>query len=166
MRLVLLVALTAAVAFSQSPPYLDTQGGRGGYPLATERVNEARLYDFYSRQADYYMANPEALTEVLPAYPGLDGGTHGHWGKHNQNQHNDGRSNAIEFGEMVTQFFRADKLNVLKGICLRLGAEREMSVCFDPQTLQYRAPWTGGLYESPGFVRPGFQSAVFDLMAC
>ena len=31
------------------------------------------------------MANPEKIPEILPAFPGLDAGLHGHWGKYNQN---------------------------------------------------------------------------------
>ncbi len=43
-------------------------------------------------------------------------------------------------GEVVTQVFRHGKeLSVLKGIYLRLGEKRELSACFDLQTLSYRA---------------------------
>jgi azurin len=140
-----LFALVAVTAFAQKQaPYFDSASGRDGYRLASEKVNEARLYDFYSRQADYYLANPDKIPDIIPAYPGLDGGKHGHWGKHNQNRHEDGRWNDIELGEMVTQVFRASGLTVLKGICLRLGDSRELSACFDPETLQYRALWKDG----------------------
>jgi azurin len=142
--LLLLLAFVAVSSSAQDPPYLNVAGGRAPYALASETVNEARLYDFYARQADYYLGNPDKIPAILPAHPGLDGGKHGHWGKHNQNRHEDGRWNEIEFGEMVTQVFRAKDLNVLKGICLRLGDSRELSACFDPQTLQYRALWSGG----------------------
>ncbi len=125
-------------------PYAELSGGRGGYRLATETVNEARLYDFYQRQADFYMQHPDKMPAILPAYPGLDGGQHGHWGKHNQNNHKDGRWNAIEMGEVVTQVFRTKDLTVLKGICVRLGDDRELSVCFDPLSLTYRAVWEDG----------------------
>jgi hypothetical protein len=125
-------------------PYADTKGGRASYQLSDETPNEARLYDFYQRQADYYMAHPEKMPDILPAFPGLDGGAHGHWGKHNQNNHGDGRWNDIEFGEVVTQVFRSDKLVVLKGICLQLGEQRELSACFDPESLTYRSVWQDG----------------------
>ena len=47
------------VAKAEQHPYVDAAGGREGYQLAGEKVNEARVYDFYQRQADYYMAKGE-----------------------------------------------------------------------------------------------------------
>lgn len=132
-------------------PYADPQGGRDRYLLSKERVNEARLYDFYQRQADYYLSSSRELPDILPAYPGLDAGLHGHWGKHNQNNHKDARWNDAEMGEMITQVFRAKDLTVLKGICLRLGEQRELSACFDPETLSYRVLWENGFVSFDGF---------------
>ena len=132
-------------------PYADTNGGRENYRLSGEKVNEARLYDFYQRQADYYMSSSDPVPAILPAYPGLDGGKHGHWGKHNQNNHNDARWNQAEMGEMITQVFRSGKMSVLKGICLRLGENREVSACFDPMALTYRAIWEKGFVKFDGF---------------
>ncbi|MEM1294439.1 MAG: DUF6797 domain-containing protein [Verrucomicrobiota bacterium] len=133
-------------------PFADPAGGRGAYRLSDETVNEARLYDFYQRQADFYLSNSPEMPAILPAYPGLDSGLHGHWGKHNQNNHVDDRWNDAEMGEVVTQVFRHGKeLSVLKGICLRLGEERELSACFDPESLSYRAIWEGGFIRFEGF---------------
>ncbi|MEJ6561138.1 MAG: hypothetical protein QNL77_00395, partial [Akkermansiaceae bacterium] len=132
-------------------PYADPKGGRENYELASKKVNEARLYDFYQRQADHYMASSEDLPETIPSYPGLDAGLHGHWGKHNQNNHSDTRWNDIEMGEHLTHVTRHDKLVVLKGINLRLGANRELSACFDPLTLSYRSVWEGGFVDFAGF---------------
>ncbi|MEN8774804.1 MAG: plastocyanin/azurin family copper-binding protein [Akkermansiaceae bacterium] len=132
-------------------PYADVSGGRENWKTSGEKVNEARLYDFYQRQADYYMANPEKVPEVIPAHPGLDGGNYGHWGKHNQNNYSDERWNDAEMGEVVTQVFRAKDLVVLKGICVRLGEECELSTCFDPMALNYRALWSKGFLKFNGF---------------
>lgn len=135
---------TSTVAHPEHHPYVDPAGGRERYTLAKERVNEARVYDFYQRQADYYMAKaPSEVPDLLPAYPGLDAGLHGHWGKHNQNQHEDGRWNAMDPGSLITQVFRSGKeLTVLKGLSVRLS--EDLAVCFDPQSLRYRAVWEGG----------------------
>lgn len=132
------------LATASQHPYANSELGRESYQLSTETVNEARLYEFYQRQADYYMEHPEQIPDILPAYPGLDAGQHGHWGKHNQNNYGDGRWNDMEMGEAVTQVFRAEDLVVLKGISLRLGDQRELSACFDPMSLTYRAVWEGG----------------------
>ncbi|MDB4657748.1 plastocyanin/azurin family copper-binding protein [Verrucomicrobiales bacterium] len=138
---------------AEIPPYADTSGGRENYKLSDETPNEFRLYDFYQRQADYYLSSQEVIPKIIPGYPGLDGGKHGHWGKHNQNNHNDTRWNDAEMGEVVTQVLRSksDNLTVLKGICVRLGNKRELSTVFDPMTLSYRAVWEGGFLSFDGF---------------
>lgn len=154
--LLLLVALIVP-AFAQNVakpgihPYADTKGGRERWQHSGATVNEARLYDFYQRQADFYMANPDKIPAVIPAHPGLDGGKHGHWGKHNQNNHSDTRWNDAEMGEVITQVFRGKDLVVLKGICVRLGDQRELSACFDPMSLNYRAVWSKGFVKFEGF---------------
>jgi uncharacterized cupredoxin-like copper-binding protein len=133
------------IATAGKYPYSDPQKGRTGYSLADEIVNEARVYDFYQRQADYYMANPDKIPAVIPAFPGLDGGLHGHWGKHNQNGHNDGRWNDGDTGEHFAHVIKGPKgFNVEKGVCVKLGDGHLLSTCFDPQTLSYRAVWSEG----------------------
>ena len=146
-----LILAAKNVAKPDEHPYADPAKGREGYELANEKVNEARLYNFYQRQADYYMANPDKLPEILPAYPGLDAGKHGHWGKHSQNSYKDGRWNDIELGEHQTLVFKPDGVSILKGICVRLGENREMSACFDPMTLTYRALWQDGFLQFDPF---------------
>ncbi len=141
------------IAHPDTYPYADANGGREGYALSSAPVNEARLYDFYQRQADYYMATgASGVPSILPAYPGLDGGSHGHWGKHNQNNYSDARWNDADMGEVITQVLRHGKeMTVLKGICLRLGENQELSACFDPLTLSYRSIWEGGFVRFDGF---------------
>lgn len=161
-KTLLLIVLVAALGSANAQnknlanpelhPFADPAGGRDAYQLSGETVNEARLYDFYQRQADFYLSNSPEMPAVLPAYPGLDSGLHGHWGKHNQNNHVDERWNEAEMGEVVTQVFRHGKeLSVLKGICLRLGESRELSACFDPQSLSYRAIWEDCFIKFDGF---------------
>ena len=135
---------TLNLATAGKYPYSNPSSGRESYKLAGETVNEARVYDFYQRQADYYMANPDKIPAVIPAFPGLDGGLHGHWGKHNQNGHNDGRWNDGDTGEHFAHVIKGPKdFNVEKGVCVKLGDGHIMSACFDPQTLSYRAVWQG-----------------------
>ena len=125
-------------------PYVVPAGGRANHEYTNEKVNEARVYDFYQRQADYYMANPDKVPEILPAYPGLDAGLHGHWGKYNQNNHNDGRWNRGEAGEHFAHVVKAKGLNIEKGICVKLGSGHTLSTCFDPLSLSYRTVWQDG----------------------
>ena len=135
------------VASPENYSYADLKGGREGYALADEKVNEARLYDFYSRQASYYMAKPKSdWPKVLPAYPGLDGNKHGHWGKYNQNQHNDGRWNEMDTGGLLGARTFVGKSVINKGVNVRMG---EYTACFDPQTLQFACVWKGWLQFNP-----------------
>ncbi len=127
-------------------PYADPNGGRDAYRLSDAAVNEARLYDFYARQADYHMAAGD-LPRVLPAHPGLDAGQHGHWGKHNQNSHEDGRWNDQDSGPMVGARLHEGDTVVHKAINVKLGNDEAVSACFDPWTLTYRYVWTGGFVE-------------------
>ena len=142
-----MVATPLNLATAGKYPYSDAQSGRESYQLADETVNEARVYDFYQRQADYYMAHPDKIPAVIPAFPGLDGGLHGHWGKHNQNGHNDGRWNDGRHRRTLCPCDQRSQktLAILeKGVCVKLGESHLLSTCFDPQTLSYRAVWSEG----------------------
>ena len=132
------------VAKPDKHPYVDPAGGRGNHEYTDQKVNEARVYDFYQRQADYYMANPNKTPDILPSYPGLDAGLHGHWGKYNQNNHNDGRWNEGDTGEHFAHVIKGKGLNVEKGICVKLGVGHMLSACFDTKSLSYRAVWQDG----------------------
>ena len=144
-------------------PYADPANGRSNYQLAEEVSNEARVYDFYQRQADYYMQNPELIQKIIPAYPGLDAGLHGHWGKHNQNGHNDGRWNDGDTGEHFAHVVKGPKgLNVEKGVCVKLGEGYLLSTCFDPQSLTYRAVWQDGWVKFGPFRWGSSRGATID----
>ena len=151
------------VATPDKHPYVVPSEGRAPYSLSGEMVNEARVYDFYQRQADYYMANPDKVPEIIPAYPGLDAGLHGHWGKYNQNGHNDGRWNEGDTGEHFSHVVKGPKsFNVEKGICVKLGDPHILSTCFDPQTLSYRTVWQDGWVKFGPFRWGSSRGATID----
>ena len=139
------------IAKPEVDPYVDPAGSRASHePIADFKVNEARVYDFYQRQADYYMAmSPEELPKILPAFPGLDAGKFGHWGKHNENNKVDGRWNNIDHGPLVTQVWRHGDNVVLKGMSIDLG--EGLSTVFDPQHLCYPSVWEGGFVKFKPF---------------
>lgn len=148
MALLLLSAVDARceqnIARPEIHPYVDPAGGRESHqPIASQLVNEARVYDFYQRQADYYLPiSAGELPKILPAFPGLDAGKHGHWGKHNQNNYEDGRWNDIVHGPLVTQVFFNQDIRVLKGMSIDLG--NDVSTVFDPMALCFRSVWQDG----------------------
>ena len=151
------------IATPSKHPYVLPKEGRSAYSLAGEAANDARVYDFYQRQADYYMANPDKVPEIIPAYPGLDGGLHGHWGKYNQNGHNDGRWNDGDTGEHFSHVVKGSKkFNVEKGTCVKLGKGHLLSTCFDPQSLTYRAIWQDGWIKFGPFRWGSSRGATID----
>jgi putative heme-binding domain-containing protein len=106
-------------------------------------VNRERIYDFYAKQAEFFLANP-AVNGLLPPFPGLDGGRQGHWGNQSDDTWIDDRWNRTEIGNLMCGVFRGVGVTVPKGVCVRLGDRGELSACFNPQTLCYEALWRGG----------------------
>lgn len=129
--------------------FADPKLGRDGYELASEEVNQFRVYDFYKREADYFMQ--QEPKKFLPAYPGLDAGLHGHWGKHNQNNHSDDRWNEQDSGTLMGAQLHVGKIQVHKGINVLLGDDGELAACFDPWSMTYRYVWSGGFVKYNGY---------------
>jgi putative heme-binding domain-containing protein len=112
------------------------------WPSWQHRVNRERVYDFYAKEAEYFRTRPGA--PLLPPFPGLDGGRHGHWGNQDEQAWADGRWNKTDLGTVLCGVFRGPGVTVPKGVCVRLGDRGELSTCFNPQTLRYEALWSGG----------------------
>ncbi|TDU66086.1 azurin [Prosthecobacter fusiformis] len=113
----------------------------GEYAHWQAEVNRERVFDYYGKQAVQYMGKP--IPELLPGFPGLDGGQQGHWG--NQNDAvtwRDGRFAASDLGSVFSVVFKGGGLTVPKGVCVRL--EDGQSAVFDPLTLSFPLVWSGG----------------------
>jgi len=124
------------------------------WPNRRHPVNRDRLYDWYAKEAEYFRRQP-SVPAVLPPYPGLDGGTLGHWGNQEESNWIDRRWNDTDLGSLLCGVFRGAGVTVPKGVCVRLGERGEMAVCFNPVTLCYEALWQGGFVKfSP--TRHGF----------
>jgi len=69
-------------------PHFQTSIGREGHRFESAPINKFRLYDFYARQAAYYLGQGEAAAapDFLLPFPGLQGGRQGHWGNTNEPQ--------------------------------------------------------------------------------
>src|SRR5262249_30017773 len=106
-------------------------------------VNRDRVYDFYTKEADYFSRQP-AVPPLLPPFPGLDGGRQGHWGNQSDDTWVDGRWNRSNLGNLLCGVFHGDGITVPKGVCVRLGERGELAACFNPETLQFEAVWAGG----------------------
>jgi putative heme-binding domain-containing protein len=128
------------------------------WPYAGHHVNRERLYDFYRKQALHFR-DTHPRPPLLTQYPGLDGGQHGHWGNQNDTIWADGRWNNTDLGNLQCGVLRGHGLTIPRAVCVRLSAGGPVSACFNPDTLQWEAVWTGGFV---GFsdVRHGFVGGI------
>lgn len=128
------------------------------WPNRSHHVNRDRLYDFYAKEADYFRQQSR-VPPLLPPFPGLDGGSFGHWGNQNEESWADGRWNQTDLGSVLSGVFRGAGVTVPKGVCVRLGEKGELAVCFNPETLCYEALWKGGFVKFTA-VRHGFMDGL------
>ena len=106
-----------------------------------EFVNRERTFDFYGKQALQFMKQ-KPLPELIPAFPGMDGGQQGHWGNQNdQVTWKDGRWAASDLGSVFSGVFKGAGVTVNKGVCVRFD---DKSAVFDPEKLLFPFFWSGG----------------------
>ena len=123
---------------------------------AKDFVNRDRIFDFYAKQALAFRG-VQPVPELLPEYPGLDGGKQGHWG--NQNDAvtwRDGRWAAAEKGNLFSGVFRGAAVTIPKGVWVNQG---DRSAVFDPLTLNFVVEWTGPFLKL-GDARHGFMGSA------
>jgi len=129
------------------------------WPSWEQPVNRNRLYDFYPREALFFRKQLPSVPMLLPAFPGLDGGSRGHWGNQNETSWKDARWNLTDLGALQCGVFRGGGVTVPRGVCVRLGDKGEMAACFNPDTLTYDMVWTGGFVKFSD-VRHGFMDGL------
>lgn len=125
----------AAFPYDRAP--LDPED----HPSWQHRVNRDRIYDFYTKEAEFFLKQP-SMPALLAPFPGLDGGVLGHWGNQDEASWADGRWNDTKLDSVMCGVFRGAGVIVPKGVCVRL--DEGLSVCFNPLTLSYEALWKGG----------------------
>ncbi len=111
------------------------------YPQYTHHVNRDRIYDFYAKQAEFFR-KADFRPPLLAPFPGLDGGTLGHWGNQNEEVWANDDWNKTDHGRLMSGVVRGEGLVITRGICVRLGEQGEVSACFDPDTLSWVAACT------------------------
>ncbi|MDP1587470.1 MAG: LamG-like jellyroll fold domain-containing protein, partial [Prosthecobacter sp.] len=105
-----------------------------------EFVNRERVFDYYGKQALQFMN--QTLPELIPAFPGMDGGQQGHWGNQNdQTTWKDGRFAASDLGSVFSGVFKGAGLTIPKAVCVSGG---DTSYAFDPESFSVPVTWTGG----------------------
>ncbi|MFO0941976.1 MAG: plastocyanin/azurin family copper-binding protein [Pirellulales bacterium] len=134
-------------------PITKTPIEPNNWPNHKAFVNRDRIYDFYTKQAEYFRGRPAPV--LLAQFPGLDGGAQGHWGNQNEKTWEDGRWSKSILGSMQSGVLRIGKETVTRAICLQLGETNQLSCCFDIDTLSYRVAWKNGFVGFSNF-RHGF----------
>ncbi len=146
----------AEFPFDRTPLHPDN------WPHWQANINRDRLYDFYAKEADYFRGLAKAkqpVPTVLMEFPGLDGGTLGHWGNQNEETWASGAWNDVQLGSVQGGIFRGGGVTVPRGVCLQLGEQGELACCFNPDTLSYDAVWKGGFVNFSS-VRHGFMHGL------
>jgi putative heme-binding domain-containing protein len=121
-------------------------------------INRDRVYDFYAKQADYFRGQ-SFLPPLLAEFPGLDGPDYGHWGNQTEASWADDRRNRSDLGTVQAGVFRGGELTVPRGVCVRVGDDRQVSVCINPDSSRYEMAWTGGFVKFSD-VRSGLISGM------
>ncbi len=117
-------------------------------------VNKHRVYDAYTKQAMKYRGR-DPMPLLLPAWPGLDGGSFGHWGSIPWTTWDDERRTKHDQGTVQCWPLSVGGRVIPRAVSLRLGGDGGLSACFNPDTLQVEAVWTGG-FLTFGKTRYGF----------
>lgn len=125
-------------------------------------VNRDRIFDFYGKQAEHYLANfQDTLTRprVLIEYPGLDGGEIGHWGNQNEETWADDRWQDSDHGSCLAGVFREGRTTIPRAVCVRIPGQKKLSACFNIDTMQFESVWRGNFLQIASS-RYGFLSGL------
>ena len=134
------------VSFGQSNPNLT-------FP-------QNRVRNFYSRQAEQFLAHrPTKAVDVLPQFPGLDGGGFGHWGQNPEDVSFDHSLNEVDTGNVVCQLTRHFGQTTFKGVNVLVDPASNTTVLYDPVRMTFVDAWRGGFVKW-GFVRFGLMGGV------
>jgi putative heme-binding domain-containing protein len=120
-------------------------------------VNKDRIYDAYTKQA-LRLRGRQPMPLLLPAFPGLDGGKGGHWGSIPWSTWDDDRRNTCDQGTVQAWPLKLAERVIPRAVSVRLGDAGELAACFNPDTFQFEATWTGGFLKFDksryGFLAP------------
>lgn len=130
-----------------------------------EFVNRERVFDYYGKQALQFMN--QTMPELIPQFPGLDGGQQGHWGNQNdQVTWKDDRFAKSDLGSVFSGVFKGAGLTIPKAICVRAG---DVAGAFDPNLCHFSVQWKGGFIKlndnRHGFMGGGQMDGQMTTMA-
>lgn len=119
-----------------------------------------RVIDFYSRQAAGFLAGSRDVpSDVLPQFPGLDGGGFGHWGQNPEDVSFDRSLNEADIGNVVMQLTHHFGRTTPKAVNVLLDPNQKFTVLYDPLKFTVTDSWRGQ-FVNWGFVRFGLMEGV------
>ena len=128
-------------------------------------VNKHRIYEPYTKQAMQFRGR-QPMPLLLPAFPGLDGGKGGHWGSIPWSTWDDDRRNTGDQGTVQCWPLAVNGRTISRAVNVRLGDDGQLAACFNPDTLQIEAVWTGGFLTFDktryGFLAPAQPAGQVD----
>lgn len=148
LRIILLATVSLSAVNCLSADESVANGSRDGETVAPFPQNRVR--DFYARQAEDAMAAQDAgnaVPELLPQFPGLDGGAFGHWGQNPAERSIDRTLNEVDSGNVICNRIIHFGSNTHKGVAVNLPCPDDAtphSVVFDPVRLTFIDHWTDG----------------------
>lgn len=114
-------------------------------PTQSQRPFPAnRVRDFYFHQAEIALKSKTPVPELLPQFPGLDGGAFGHWGQNPEESNYDRTLNSVDTGNVVCQLVNHFGQSTNKGVAVRIDPANIISAVFDPGQFSWRDVWQGG----------------------
>jgi len=119
-----------------------------------------RVMDFYSRQAAGFLAGDQKVPgDILPQFPGLDGGGFGHWGQNPEDVSFDRSLNEADTGNVVMQLTHHFGRTTSKAVNVLLDPARRFTMLYDPLKFTAADAWQGQ-FVNWGFVRFGLMEGV------
>ena len=104
-----------------------------------------RVRDFYLHQAQRQLDSGQPASGFLPEFPGLDGGSFGHWGQNPEADNFDHTLNDVDMGCVVSQITNHFDTTTLKAVTVRIGDDQKQTALFDPVQLTFTDAWQGGI---------------------
>ena len=100
-----------------------------------------RVQNFYLRQAEHQLDSAQSALLHYPEFPGLDGGSFGHWGQNPEADNFEHTLNEVDMGNVVMQITNHFGDTTLKAVTVRIGDDQQQTALFDPLRLTFTDAW-------------------------
>ncbi|MCA9033573.1 MAG: c-type cytochrome [Planctomycetaceae bacterium] len=105
-----------------------------------------RLKSFYFHQAEQLL-DADQIPDLIPQFPGLDGGAFGHWGQNPEEVNFDHTLNDVDTGNVVRQVINHFGTATTKGVAVHVDKDSSTTVLFDPEKMSFVDTWQDGFVQ-------------------